>query len=208
MRKCRNCKVKFNPRFKTTENYCWNSECKEVEINLFFENKKKKESKDWKKEKKAIKQRLKTHSDFEKELQILINRIVLLIDKDHDCMSCPNNGRPNAGHYHSVGSNNSLRFNLINNWKQCVHCNQHKSGNIIGYDEGLIKEYGKSFWEFIKFQIKRDYPLIKLSKEDLEEKKSVARGIIKWLELQDKTYTSMERVRLREKFNTQLGIYT
>ena len=173
MPRCRHCKEKFEPRFKTTEPYCWNEECKEVEIRLYLDNKKKKKDKDWKKEKKVIKERLKTHSEHEKDLQSLINQIINLIDKGQPCMSCSNKGKPQAGHYHSTGANNSIRFNLNNIWNQCYRCNVQLSANIIGYDEGLIETYGKNFWEEIKFGLVRKYPLIKLSKEEINEKKYI-----------------------------------
>ena len=201
-RKCKHCKDEFEkkqPLQSVCSPYCG--------IQRTLELKKKKESKDWKKEKKVIKEKLKSHSDYEKELQALINQIANLIDNNHNCMSCSGNGKVNAGHYHSVGSNNSIRFNLFNIWRQCYRCNVQLSANIIGYDNGLISYLGKSKWEYIKFDLVRLHPFIKLSKEELDEKKAIARGIIKYLKLQDRTFTREERISLRERFNTELSIY-
>ena len=68
-------------------------------------------------------------------------------DKDLSCISCgkPASNTPNdwdAGHYRSVGSAPHLRFNVLNIHKQCKHCNQYLSGNIVMYRLGLIDRIG------------------------------------------------------------------
>ena len=119
----------------------------------------------------------------------------------------PNMKRINACHYHSVGSNGTLRFNLLNNWHGCHKCNSELGGNINGYDIQIVNTYGKQFWEFLKFDLVRKYQYIKLDKEELRELAKQAQGIIKRLEKLDKVYTIAERTELREKINEELNIY-
>jgi hypothetical protein len=47
-----------------------------------------------------------------------------------------------AGHFHSVGSSPSLRFDEQNVHAQCVHCNRDKHGNLHEYRIGLIQRVG------------------------------------------------------------------
>jgi hypothetical protein len=167
-----------------------------------------KEEKNWKKEKAKLKEGLKKHSDYEKELQVEINHIVRLIDKGHKCMMCGNEMKKiNACHYHSVGSNNSLRFHLHNNWSGCESCNSYKGGNINGYDVQLLKHFTETQWKFIKFEIVREFQYLKLSKEELIEKRKIAQIIVKSLEKIDLRYNTEERWQLRTHYNLILGIY-
>ena len=60
------------------------------------------------------------------------------------CISCGRHhqGKYDAGHYRTVGSNPALRFEPLNCHKQCVPCNQHKSGNIVEYRLNLVQRIG------------------------------------------------------------------
>lgn len=166
------------------------------------------EVKSWAKEKAKMKDNLKTHSEYEADLQKEINSIVRLIDKGSNCMMCGNKPKKvNACHYHSVGSNNSLRFNLFNNWLGCESCNSYKGGNINGYDVELLKHYSEVQWKYIKFDLVRLYPFVKLSKEDLKYKTKLARTISKSLEIKDLRYNIEDRWGLRKQLNLIIGIY-
>ena len=106
-------------------------------------------------EKKDIRQRrekLKTRSDWMKEAQVAFNAWVRERDKDDPCISCQryHQGSYDAGHYRSRGAAPALRFNEDNCHKQCVPCNQHKSGNIIEYRINLIKKIGSARINFIE----------------------------------------------------------
>lgn len=171
--------------------------------------KKAKDAKEWRIEKKERKEKLKSINDYCKELEHEINLIVRLIDKGQPCMMCSVHPmkKVNACHYHSVGSNASLRFNLFNEWAGCESCNNFKGGNIIGYDVLLIEKYGREKWEYIKFDLVRLYPYIGLSIPELKEKTVEARKIAKELKLIDMTYPYSMRWKLREKYNKRLNIY-
>lgn len=160
-----------------------------------------------KKELKIMKQKLETKSDLENKLQKEINLIVRLIDKGHKCIS---SGRElgksaDAGHLYTVGGNPTLRFHLFNIFSQSVHDNQWKSGNELEYFFRLGDVFSSEFQDFVVSL--KQIPALHLSKDDLREKTQVARGLIKWLKLQDRTFTTEERISIRSDFNNKLGIY-
>ena len=147
-KKCKQCQMIYQPT-KPLQQVC-SYECAIAKAKAERE---KKEAKEWNKRKKEQKEKLKTLTDWKKDLEREINAIVKLIDKGQTCISCGGSGKEQAGHYHSVGSNDSIRFNLDNIYGQCIHCNMHLSGNIIGYDLGLIEVYGKEYWNYVKFDL-------------------------------------------------------
>lgn len=202
MPKCANCKVKFTPRFSSFQKVCEDPKC----ILWLREKEKQKEFKDWKT--KTV-EKNKTHSDFENELQPIINNIARLIDSGMPCISCDKMAKkPQGGHRFSVNSNNSLRFNLHNIGGQCFKCNEHLSGNPDGYDEGLKRVYGEEYYQYVRWEMKLAYPSVKLSKEELSEAKVIAKQIVKELEKLDMTYGAEVRVRMRTEYNKRIGIYT
>jgi len=165
-------------------------------------------SKEQKKVDSETRESLKTLSDYSKELQKEINTIVRLIDKGFICISSqkPLNDKYDAGHFYSVGSNPTLRFNLLNIYAQSVYANQYLSGDQINFINGIKGNYGSGL-KSIVLRLKSDYKVIKLSKEDLKEKIIIARSIVKHLKIENKTYNSVERIELRKKFNKMIGIY-
>lgn len=48
-----------------------------------------------------------------------------------------------AGHYRTTAAAPQLRFDERNIHKQCVVCNQHKSGNLVPYRVELINRIGQ-----------------------------------------------------------------
>lgn len=101
-------------------------------------------------ERKAIreaKERVKPRSDYLKEAQAAINRYVRLRDAHLGCVSCERpaawQGQWHASHYRSRGAAPHLRFNLHNIHKSCSICNNHLSGNIMGYRPELVRRIGE-----------------------------------------------------------------
>jgi len=83
----------------------------------------------------------------------------------------------------------------------------HKGSNIIGYDEGLIERYGREYWEDVKFNLVRSYPLVKFTVADLQFAITEARKIKKELKQADQIYPTKMRVALRKQYNTRLKLY-
>ncbi|MCJ2375165.1 recombination protein NinG [Pseudomonas sp. RGM 3321] len=93
---------------------------------------------------KVRKEALKSRSDHMKDTQQAFNEWVRHRDASLPCVSCGRHheGKYDAGHYRTVGSNPALRFEPLNCHKQCVPCNQHKSGNVIEYRIELVRRIG------------------------------------------------------------------
>lgn len=107
--------------------------------------------KEFNKEQRKAKEKLKTRSDWMREAQKAFNRFIRLRDYKEPCISCgayPNDlglvmgSRIDAGHYRSVGSCPELRFEELNCAKQCTRCNREMSGNVVNYRINLIERIG------------------------------------------------------------------
>lgn len=151
------------------------------------------------------KKEILSNAQINKLLEKEINLIVRLIDKDKGCISCSHGNtsdftmQAHAGHYHSVGSSQSIRFNLFNIYKECSQCNLYLSGNEKGYRAGLIHRYGEEAFEYI-YNLKAVYPELKLSREEKFEAINKARDIVKRLKKGE--------VLTRKYCNEYIGIYT
>ena len=97
------------------------------------------------KELRASKERIKTKGQYMHEAQAAFNAWVRARDASQPCISCGRHheGKYDAGHYRTVGSNPALRFEPLNCHKQCVPCNQHKSGDIVNYRISLVLRIGQ-----------------------------------------------------------------
>jgi len=156
-----------------------------------------------------LRQKLKTNSDYCKELQKEVNTIVRLIDRGSQCISTlkPLNNKFDAGHFYSVGSNPSLRFHLDNIHAQSVYANQYLSGDQMNYLNGLSSVYGKDYKNYV-IGLKRKFPILKLSVDELKEKIVIAKEIVKELKNENSEYDDSARLYLRTLANDRLSIYT
>lgn len=96
------------------------------------------------KEIRAAKDRIKPKGQYMKEAQTAFNAWVRERDAELPCISCGRHhqGKYDAGHYRTVGSNPALRFEPLNCHRQCSPCNTHKSGDIVNYRIELVKRIG------------------------------------------------------------------
>ena len=127
-----------------------------------------------KEQKQSIKQqkeKLKTRSDWLKEVQVAFNKWIRELDFDKPCISCGrhHNGQYHAGHYRSVKACPALRFNRLNVHKQCRPCNELLSGNIIEYRKNLIKKIGVREVEWLE----KDHPPAKYTIDELKAMKKL-----------------------------------
>lgn len=202
----KNCKVCGGPfQQMTSLHVCCTALCS---VEWAKRKREAKEKKDWDKKKSDMRNELKTHSDWSKELQIEINTIARLIDKSTLCISSlkPLNDKFDAGHRFSVGAFPSLRFHLLNIHAQSVNQNQYLSGNPDGYDHGLSCIYGDEYLNEVH-ALKEKYPVLKLTIPELIEAKSRAKKIVKALKALDLVYTPELRIEMRKKYNHKIGIY-
>jgi len=209
MKKCENkkCKKLFSPR-NSIQTVC-SLPCA---IIVSAEKAKQKESK--KKELNLkLKESHKTLGDYKKDLQIEVNKIVRLIDAECTCISCGvGSAQFQAGHFRSVGAWDNLRYNLHNIFYQCSSCNdpKRKGGNVIKYRENIITLFGESQINYMD-DLNVIYPSIKLNKNELLEATKTAKKIVKELTQLNKSAklprSTTERIYLRTKYNSELGIY-
>ena len=93
----------------------------------------------------------KTRGAHIAELQAAFNAWIRARDAGSPCISCGTyQGEWHAGHYRSVGSEPSLRFEPDNVHLQCAPCNTHLSGNPIPYRANLIKKIGLERVEWLE----------------------------------------------------------
>lgn len=144
MPRCKVCKEKFQPKFFNQKS-CFNPKC-------VVEYRKVKEEQDWKKQKKVLKDKVKTKSDYVKDLQKQVNLFIRNRDRYKPCISCnkPLKSKFDAGHYRSAGGFPELRFNENNIFGQCVRCNRDLHGNLIEYRINLIRRVGAEVVDWLE----------------------------------------------------------
>lgn len=136
MKKCRACKLKFEPR-NSTQVAC-SPDCAVSLVRA-------KKAKAAKVAMTERKKKLKSLSDYRRDAQREFNAYIRERDHHLPCVSCGRHhqGQYHAGHYRTVGSNPELRFEPLNCHKQCAPCNNHKSGDIVNYRLTLVDRIGK-----------------------------------------------------------------
>ena len=141
-KKCRVCRETFTPR-KALQVVC-SPNCALLHAKQKRERERKALDKIERKAIREAKEKIKPRAAYMKEAQSAFNAWVRARDADQPCISCGRHhqGKYDAGHYRSVGSNPALRFEPLNCHRQCVPCNQHKSGNAIEYRIGLVARIG------------------------------------------------------------------
>ena len=126
-----------------------------------------------------------TRSDLFQKLQSLVNQYVLHIrDAGKPCFTCgtTNDIQYHAGHRFHAGSGGGdrRRFMEINIHKQCVRCNNFKSGASAEYDARFIKVYGQEKLDWLKDlsqhpTLKEQFP----TKQDIEKEIDRYRRLIR-----------------------------
>jgi hypothetical protein len=143
-KKCKvsTCRASFVPT-KSFQTWC-SPDCAVVIVRAKQATERKSFEQRERREIKVRKEKLKSRADHTKETQAVFNEWVRLRDADLPCISCGRHhqGKYDAGHYRTVGSNPALRFEPLNCHKQCVPCNQHKSGDIVNYRINLVHRIG------------------------------------------------------------------
>ncbi|PVZ56543.1 hypothetical protein C9422_18645 [Pseudomonas sp. B1(2018)] len=104
------------------------------------------------KELRAAKEKVKSRAEYMKDAQTAFNAWVRERDAKLPCISCGRHhqGKYDAGHYRTVGSNPALRFEPLNCHRQCSPCNTHKSGDIVNYRIELVKRIGAELVEWLE----------------------------------------------------------
>lgn len=208
MPRCKECKEKFNPKW-FNQKFCMDKdECIKAHVEMAKLNKAKQDMKEWNTKKKelSITAHAKKHKN---ELQRSINMLARMIDNKFNlpCIDC---GRPygkqqDGGHFKSVGSNYTLRFNLHNIHSQRSECNQNGigGGRERQYYNGLIERYGEDYAIMVDTGLQQQYKLLKLTEHEVYEKLTLVRSIIRSFD----TYQFNSPIEAREQLNRLIGIY-
>jgi hypothetical protein len=86
---------------------------------------------------------MKSVPELIKCLTAIFNEYIRVRDAGQPCISCGQYKELQAGHYLSAGHHAVWRFNEWNVNGQCVRCNMHLHGNLIGYRKGLVRKIGE-----------------------------------------------------------------
>jgi len=143
--------------------------------------------------------------EYDKKLQEKVNAIVRLIDIGLPCLA--KNYHPNqmhAGHIYSRGSEKSMRYNLHNIHRQSAQSNHFQNEDGL-LREGLIKEYGTSYFEFIGAL--RSSPTLKLAHHEFKALYKKSCSIFNLLKKEGRIFNLEQRLEMRNQVNLELGIY-
>jgi hypothetical protein len=173
-------------------------------LEIEKKNKAKKE-KVWKEKKKELSINVNS-TKHKKTLQDEINKLARFIDlKFYDtCVDCelPLKDQIHGSHYHNVGGNEHIRFNLHNIHASTLYCNKFNHGNKVGYLKKLAERFNKDYANFID-ELNRDYKGIKISKREIYEAIPVVRKLIRDLD----TLEFDSAIKLRDYCNNKIGYY-
>ena len=163
-KKCKVCAREFYPARQMQKVCGW-----QCGLSIARKTTEKDEAKRKKEERKQDRKKLdelRPLSWFHAKTTKAVHEYIRLRDKNEPCISCGamSAAQWDAGHLISRGSNPTLRYEYLNIHKQCSVCNQHLSGNLIRYQDNLIKKIGKEAVDWLKGPHKPR----KWTREDLE----------------------------------------
>lgn len=205
MPKCKICKSKFE-RKRAIQPVCNNYDCMVAYAKKVAEKATQKKIKQEKQERKALKEKLKVNTtNWKNKLQTKVQEIARLIDKGLTCIARGNSNQIHGGHVFPKKGNECMRFNLHGIHRQGAHSNHFQNDDAV-MREGVAREYGEKYLEFIKSLTKQPVP--KLNNLEYKEKYEIACEISNRLRKLDKEYSLQERIELRNQINLELGIYT
>lgn len=204
-KKCKNCGDPFLPKYSSFEKYCGKEDCRiKYALEVVEKQKqaqKKQAEKKWKEQKAVLKEKT---SNWKHKLQVEVNKIVRLIDKDLPCLARKKGGKMAAGHIFSRGSNPTIRYNLHNIHRQNTQSNHFQNDDGL-LREGLVNEYGQNYMNFISEL--RTTPQLHYKEFEYREFTYVAQKIALSLSKLNLTYSLENRILLRNKINEELAIY-
>lgn len=172
------------------------------------ELKKKQERKQWLLRKEMMKIEVKS-KDYKSELQISVNKLARMIDARFDlkCIDCGKDfgNQCDGGHFASVGSNPTLRFNLHNIHSQKSDCNRNGlgGGKRLEYRRGLEQRYGLDYADYVEYNLPLTYKTIHLSNQEIYDINKLAKRIVR----QFPKLKFDSPIQGRDLINSLLGIY-
>lgn len=149
--RCKNCKIKFEPRFFNQKFCMQKNDCIQAHLIISKKIALDKKVKEMKKEVYGLK-------PLQESAKRYCHKYIKLRDKDLGCISCGTftANTYHAGHYLESGNNSFLRYHEDNIHKQCgYNCNIMRSGNTSLYRINLIKKIGVEKVEWLESNAKK-----------------------------------------------------
>jgi predicted nucleic acid-binding Zn ribbon protein len=153
-KKCKVCATLYTPR-STTQQVC-SPKCAQIHAER---TRKRLDALKLKTDRKILaekKQSLKTRQQWFNECKTLAQKYARLRDYKDGCISCNKHanwgGQWHGSHFRPAGNYKAISLNLWNIHKACSECNNHKSGNLIEYQEKLIQKIGQDKVNWLKKQ--------------------------------------------------------
>jgi len=155
------------------------------------------ERKAWKQKKERLRAELTGGSDA---LQIAVNHIARLLDKDEKCIARPGEQHYeyHGGHVWNTNSYPAIRYNLWNIWKQSKKSNTWMQGERQLMLEGIEERCGRETREMVE-NLPKQYPVMQFREWELKEALKKANQIIRELKAGE-IYT-------RDTVNEKIGLY-
>ena len=175
--RCKICNIKFETKY-FNQKTCLNAECdlsysKEVVLSKWQDN-----------ARKAQKPVKKTVTSVKTLLQTEVNKLARQIDKhfNYTCIDCGKEyGKQTDGaHYHNVGGNENLRYNLHNIHSARAYCNRYNTEH-------------------------KKYPVLKLNELELKAALKIVRKLNR--DFQTHLTGHLDGAMMRAYFNDLIGIY-
>lgn len=149
-RKCKICRTEFVPMSAWAK--ACSPDCAEQVAKQIAEAKRRKAEKEQRANDRVAKEMLKPLSFFEKRTERKCNEYIRLRDEGDPCISCGTLTSPSfqAGHFISVGSNPTIRYNEYNINLQCSQCNVFRGGVPLEYEKGARLKWGDEKIDWLK----------------------------------------------------------
>ena len=119
---------------------------------------------------------------LKKKLDEVFKAYIRKRDLRHDgtfvCVSCyqtKTKDQMHAGHFWAAGKYTAVRWDEMNVWGQCAHCNTFLHGNLYNYSKSLKLKLGQGF-DLLE---ERAHQPMKLDRQWLEEKIKHYQNLIK-----------------------------
>lgn len=139
------------------------------------------------------------------KLQSKVQEIARLIDLGHKCLARNKMALSfDGGHVFGKGSHNECKYNLHNIFAQDSKSNQCTKEDQL-MTEGLRREFGEDYFLFVERL--KNKPIIKHSKPDIAKMYKKACSISNQLRKDGNAYSKADRIKLRNKFNLDIGFY-
>lgn len=155
-KKCRMCPSTFIQR--SSLHSCCSIPCAQAYAKRLRERKEAREAKADRKVTRERKEAIKPLQQLFNECKTVAQKYSRWRDRFDGCISCdkPANwhGQWHGSHFRPAGNFKAVALNLLNIHKACSECNNFKSGNLIPFQDSLIKKIGQDKVEWLKSQTK------------------------------------------------------